>query len=560
METASIPNDCKEEGMMPIVGPETENVWLWRFFAGLLILGSAALHVAYLTSDLALDLAPDEAHYWDWSRHLDWSYYSKGPLVAYLIRAGCELAGGCSQQFNTNEMVAVRLPAVLCGSLLLVSLYFLSKQVFENERLAAGVVVIALTLPVIGAGSTLMTIDSPYTCCWGWALVLGHQALFRRSAWAWPVTGLLVGIGILAKYTMVMFLPSVGLFLLTSRQYRGLLFRPGFWVMTGIASLCCLPILIWNWQHDWPTVRHVSGLAGGHGATGLNWLGPLIYVSAQCGLLLVYWFLVWLAAMATFRPWRNGPPGTAYLWWLSAPMFATFLAFSVKTGGGEPNWPVTAYISGLVLTAAWIANQLRSGEPWQRRLTLAGLAITCGLGLAINVVMHRSVWLYPLFDRFVGEPTNERPLPMRRLDPTCRLRGWRTLAPAVDKLRQEVRTPGSEAVLACTSWALPGELGFYCVGHPPVYSLGLPLGDRHSQYDLWHPNPIADPSLFAGRTFIIVGNFPPGALGQAFERVEISQLVTHYEHGRPVAQWMLTVARGYKGFDKVPWLGMGPSF
>ena len=39
------------------------------------------------------DLAPDEGHYWDWSRHLDWSYYSKGPLIAWIIRAGCEVFG-----------------------------------------------------------------------------------------------------------------------------------------------------------------------------------------------------------------------------------------------------------------------------------------------------------------------------------------------------------------------------------------------------------------------------------------------------------------------------------
>ncbi|MFL5243246.1 MAG: ArnT family glycosyltransferase [Gemmataceae bacterium] len=533
----------------------SDTVWPWRLLAGLLIVASAALHVLYLTSDDSLDLAPDEAHYWDWSRHLDWSYYSKGPLVAFLIRGGCELAGDWSQQLNANEMLAVRLPAVICGSLLLASLYLLTTQVFQNERLAAGVVAIALTLPVIGAGSTLMTIDSPYTCCWGWTLVTGHQAVFRRSAWAWPATGLLVGIGILAKYTMVLFLPSLGLFLLTSRQYRGLLLRLGFWVMAGSAAACSLPILMWNWEHDWPTVRHVSGLAGGHGASGVNWLGPLAYIAAQCGLLLIYWFLVWLAAMVAYRPWRTSVPATAYLWWLSAPMFATFLIFSFKTGGGEPNWPITAYISGLVLTAAWIANMLRSSEVWQRRLTWACLSLTCGVGLALNIVMHHSPWLYPLFDRFAGEPTNERPLPMRRFDPTCRLRGWRTLAPAVDKLRQQIRTPRAEAILACTSWSLPGELGFYCQGHPQVYSLGLSLGDRHSQYDLWHPNPIADSSVFFGRTFIIVGNFTPEALAQAFERVEKSELVTHYENGQPVAQWLVTVARGFKGFDKA--LGEG---
>ena len=48
----------------------------------LLIAAAAVGHLAYLGSNCPLDLAPDEAHYWDWSRHLDWSYYSKGPLVA----------------------------------------------------------------------------------------------------------------------------------------------------------------------------------------------------------------------------------------------------------------------------------------------------------------------------------------------------------------------------------------------------------------------------------------------------------------------------------------------
>ena len=43
-----------------------------------------ALRIAYLAWG-RLDLSPDEAHYWEWSRRLDLSYYSKGPLIAYLI-------------------------------------------------------------------------------------------------------------------------------------------------------------------------------------------------------------------------------------------------------------------------------------------------------------------------------------------------------------------------------------------------------------------------------------------------------------------------------------------
>src|SRR6266576_1162376 len=104
---------------------DVERTWLIRSLALALIIAAAVLRIVYFGWLSPLDLSPDEAHYWDWSRHLDWSYYSKGPLVAYLIRAGCELAGGWSQRHTGNLMLAVRLPAVLCGSLLLVSVYVL---------------------------------------------------------------------------------------------------------------------------------------------------------------------------------------------------------------------------------------------------------------------------------------------------------------------------------------------------------------------------------------------------------------------------------------------------
>jgi hypothetical protein len=495
-----------------------------------------------------LDLAPDEAHYWDWSRHLDWSYYSKGPLVAYLIRGGCELIGPWADQAGWSPAFAVRAPAVLCGSLLLVSVYVLTVQVYRREGLALSVVAGALTLPVIGAGSSLMTIDSPYTCCWGWALVLGHRAIFGGVRWAWPATGLVVGLGILAKYNMAAWIPSSGLFLLFSTEYRKLLWRPGFWIMTAIAALCCLPILFWNVKYDWVTFRHVQGLAGLQEGPRWFWTGPLIYVGAQCGMYLGFWFLAWAAAMIAHRPWKEPDARLRYLWWLAAPMFAVFLVFSFKTGGGEPNWPVTAYISGLVLATGWLAGQLRSPIAWYRRLIWMGLSTACLAGLAVNVLMLRSDLVYPLLSTVVDPPTDHSRAPIRKLDPTCRLRGWRTLGTELDRLRALTRTDGQEPVIAGAGWSLPGELGFYCAGHPVVYSIGPAMGDRRSQYDLWRPNPIEDAKMFTGRTFIIVGIDNPQVLQLAFDRVEEPVRVTHYQSGQPVACWSVIVAHGYRGF------------
>jgi hypothetical protein len=519
--------------------------WCWRGLAGLLILAAAGSSAAYLARGCLLDLAPDEAHYWDWSRHLDWSYYSKGPLVAYLIRLGCALAGPWSERLTATDVLAVRLPAAVCGGLLLVSLYLLTIQVYGSPRRACFVIALALTLPVLAAGSSLMTIDAPYTCCWGWALVFGAQAVLKRSAWAWPLAGLAVGLGILAKYTMVLWLPSLGLFLLTSPEHRRLLVRPGFWLMIAVAFLCTLPILWWNAQHGWVTFRHVGGQAGVH--ERFHWLGPLNFVAVQFALLLGYWFVVWAAGMVRHRPWREPDAGVRYLWWMSAVMFGVFLVFGFKTGGGEPNWPITAYISGLVLSAAWLVEQLRSPRAGYRRWTAGGLSGACAAGVVLILVMHHSAVARPVLAWLSGPPTPERPCPIRRLDPTCRLRGWRYLAAEVDRRRCDLRAEGSDPLLAAASWSLPGEIGFYCEGRPVVYSFGPVIGDRHSQYDFWRPNPLADAERFLGRTFIYVGPVTP-EFARAFARIEPSRRVTYEEDGCPIAAWDVTVCRGYRGF------------
>jgi hypothetical protein len=527
--------------------PQTPR-WRWRALACLLILGSAALRLAYLAGDCPLDLAPDEAHYWDWSRNPDWSYYSKGPLVAYLIRAGCAVAGPLSARLTGTEMLAVRLPAVLCGSLLLLSLYILTVQVWKREGLAVLVVAFALTLPVIAAGSTLMTIDAPYSCCWGWALVLGYQAVFRGSRWAWPLLGLVVGLGILAKYTMVLFAPSLGLFLLTSAEQRRLLLRPGLWVGAAVAALSAAPILVWNAGHEWVSFRHISGLAGAD--NGLSWLGPLKFAGMQFGLLLGFWFVVWARAMVAHRPWIETRPEARFLWWMSAPMFLVFFGFGLKTGGGEPNWPVTAYLSGIVLAVPWLLRELHAARGWYRRLSFAGLGAACAIGLTLTVMVHNSAWAWPVLDRLTGPPTASCPLPLRRLDPTCRLRGWHALAAEVDRACADVRREGLEPVLAASGWSLPGELGFYCAGHPEVYCLGLVFGDRRSQYDFWRPNPVWDAERFKGRTFIFVSPGPPCIEG-SFEHVEPSRLVHYAERGHPIATWQVTVCHGFRGFGPV---------
>src|SRR5882724_7747021 len=99
--------------------------WRCRLIAAFLIIGAAILRLIYLANDCPLDLAPDEAHYWDWSRNLDWSYYSKGPLVAWIIRASCSVFG--------DTMQGVRYPAILFAVGTSIVTYLLTRKLFASE-------------------------------------------------------------------------------------------------------------------------------------------------------------------------------------------------------------------------------------------------------------------------------------------------------------------------------------------------------------------------------------------------------------------------------------------
>ena len=118
----------------------------------------------------------------------------------------------------------------------------------------------------------------------------------------------------------------------------------------------------------------------------------------------------------------------------------------------------------------------------------------------------------------------------------------------MDAVRERLRGEGREPILAGVNWALPGELGVYCAGHPPVYSIGLAQGDRHSQYDFWD-GPVDSPEAFRGKTFIVIGAMSHTSL-VAFARLEPTREIVYVEEGRPLAAWSLTVCHGLTEFPK----------
>ncbi len=506
------------------------------------VLASFALNLVYLAADCPHDLAPDEAHYWDWSRQLDWAYYSKGPLVAWLIRASCRVFG--------DTPFGVRFPTAVCAALSLAAVYRLAADHF-GPRVGLHTLLVGLTLPLVSTGATVMTIDAPLLACWAWAAVA-----VRHNRWT--AAGLLCGVGVLAKPTMLLFPACVGLWLLASgrrepaeeagrvrrvpRYPGGFLSRltpaarrGGFLRLIAPTLLGLTPQLYWNATHGWVSLSHLGWQGTGAGRASPGLLGPPVFVATQAGVLLGFWLIAGVLAC------RRIDLRTALLWWLTVPVWLLFAAVSLSAKP-QANWPAVAYVGGLPLAVAWATHPARS--PWVGR----GLVAACGIGVAVSFVAHFPAIVRPALARLAGPPTATDPAPVRRFDPSVRLAGWQTLAKEVDRLRNQVgEETGDEPLVAGMSWTLPGELAFYCDGHPTVYCFSLAAGERHSQYDVWRPNPTADAQAFRGRAFIYVGELNPDILG-AFDRVGPPVEVNASDGGIPVNRWVVRACFGFRGF------------
>lgn len=138
--------------------------------------GVGSIYLAFLCP---YTLIEDEAHYWEWSRRLDWSYYSKGPGIAVLIRASTEFF----HLFGMEKTeLAVRAPAAIFGSVLVIAVGLLALRTTRNAHAGIIAAVLVLFTPAFQASALLMTID-PQLTDRGWkpsALLQRQESRLRR--------------------------------------------------------------------------------------------------------------------------------------------------------------------------------------------------------------------------------------------------------------------------------------------------------------------------------------------------------------------------------------------
>src|SRR5256886_7706231 len=176
----------------------------------LFIIELTAVRLSMLTTT---DLEFDEAHYWMWSERLAPAYFSKGPAIAFVIRASTAV-------FGSNEFgVRFFSPVLAAGTSVL--LFYFARRLFNATAGLWAVIAVNVT-PIFNVGAVMMKIDALSVFFWLAAMFTFWLAVEKTPhfSWYWPLTGLLIGLGFLSKYTNALELVSIFFFSSRRRHTR----------------------------------------------------------------------------------------------------------------------------------------------------------------------------------------------------------------------------------------------------------------------------------------------------------------------------------------------------
>ena len=425
------------------------------------VLALTAWRVAALALSDA-ELFVDEAQYWLWGQHLAAGYYSKPPLIGWLIRAATELAG-------SDTAFWVRLPAPLLHMATALVLGACAHHL-HGPRAAAWTAAVYAALPMASLGSFVISTDTVMLPLLAAAL-LCHLRAIRRPGWGWALgAGALLGLAALAKYAALLLLPCAALAALLRPEAR---LRPAHAAAALVATLLVLaPNIAWNALHGATTLRHTAANADWQGA--LNPAGAVEFAVSQLAVFGPVPFAV-LAALSWRAARGRAEGGTVILVALSAPIVA-LMTLQGLLSRANANWAVAAYAAGTLA----VVPRLMAHRAWL--WATQGLHVALALALTVMLLDPRTpAWRgEPLFARYFGQGAISR-----RIAETAAAEGLGTIV-ARDRglsadlhhtLRGEIRR-GALRVLAPTR---PGFARSY-------YEQAFPV-----------PPDLAEPALFAGR-------------------------------------------------------------
>ena len=400
-----------------------EERFFWLCVAALFALTAYRLIAGFIDP---LPFQVDEAQYVGWSHFLAAGYYSKPPFIAWAIAASqsaCSHLGivnieGCARSFQPLAFFIAALGVI--GS---------AYEVARDKRTAAWAGILFITSPLVGFYSIFVTTDAWLLMFWSlalWTFLLALQSQ-RLKGIMWVTCGMLIGLGLLSKYSMAAFLLSGFFHLLWTGRLR----EVGPWSLLLAALLVFSPNLLWNINNDFPTFAHhleIAQIARDNPSdlalvSRISSTGSFLLV--QFGLFgpLLFFTLLFSIAGLVSKKMRIKPldeqtdRGVSAIcllqlmtWVILA--IAMLQAFSSRSFA---NWAAPAYVSGSILVSMLLSsNYVAINRNW-RTFTLV---FSAALGLVLSVLIVHG----PKIIFWASAPKSYE---VRALE---KIRGWKEVA------------------------------------------------------------------------------------------------------------------------------------
>jgi 4-amino-4-deoxy-L-arabinose transferase-like glycosyltransferase len=468
------------------------------------------------------ELAPDEAYYWTWSRQLDWSYYDQGPLLGLVIRLA-------SLFFPTASEFSVRFASVIFSLLSSCLLFFMAKEITGSAKIAFWSFLFMNITLLFAAGAVLMMHDSVMMFFWLLALWMFYRALYINWEPGWILGAFALGLGALAKYTMALFVPCLLLVLVTEKSFYPFWRKPHLYLAGGITLVLTLPIVLWNFKHNWASFGHVNDLSGKVDTWHFTYKFFGDYLLGQLALFSPILAGMGVAALIWAWPFgpmeKTSPPDPKnFLFLFSLPIFLFFGFLSLKSSV-YANWPASAYPALFILLAWWAVNGLKS------RLGKRLFALGVVLSLATSILAH------------VEALTGFLPASGRAEVSLNRIRGWRELGQKAQVYWNTIPDFKSEGFITTTRYQTASILAFYMPSRPFPHLLSRNNPPKN-QYFLWN-----DETARLGKNALIVAeeSWEIDFCSQFFKQTTVLEPFAVTRRGKQVRKVYFAVGRGYLG-------------
>jgi 4-amino-4-deoxy-L-arabinose transferase-like glycosyltransferase len=307
---------------------------LW-VLTGVLLLRVAGLYFAQT------DLFFDEAQYWAWSRSLEFGYFSKPPVLAWIIRVVTEVCG-------TSSEFCIRLASPVIHTATALVIFAIARQLY-NARTGLWSAIVFITLPGISLSSGIASTDVPLLFFWSVALLALVKFTRGYSWWHAILLGVAIGAGLMSKYAMIYFLLCLGVYMWIEPTVRQKMQWHKLAVAVAVATLLLAPNIWWNLQNGLVTFSHTAANAN-WGKSFVHPLKALEFFAAQFGVFGPILFGAIL--VISVRYFHSGISDNARLLLAFSMPIILLITMQGFLSRAHANWAATAYIAATILVVA----------------------------------------------------------------------------------------------------------------------------------------------------------------------------------------------------------------